>query len=103
MAEMNGGDFYAAIDRYARDQKIAYVHLRNVKGKVPNYTEVFIDEGETDILRILSILHRNGFQGVVIPDHAPAMTCPAPWHAGMAFALGYLRAGMMALDKGFSV
>ncbi len=101
MAEMDGGDFYGAIERYARDGKIAYVHLRNVKGKVPNYTEVFIDEGETDILRILSILHRHNFQGVIIPDHAPHMTCPAPWHAGMSFALGFLRAGMMAVERGF--
>jgi len=29
---------------------------------------------------------------VLFPDHTPQMTCPAPWHAGMAFALGYMRA-----------
>jgi mannonate dehydratase len=29
---------------------------------------------------------------VLIPDHAPQMACGAPWHAGMAFALGYMRA-----------
>ena len=40
----------------------------------------------------LEILHENGFDGVVIPDHTPQMNCAAPWHAGMAFAMGYLRA-----------
>jgi mannonate dehydratase len=101
LAEMSNDGFYEAIETYAAMGKIAYVHLRNVRGKVPNYTEVFIDEGDTDILRVLSILHRNHFQGVIIPDHAPHMTCPAPWHAGMAFALGYLRAGMTVVERGW--
>ena len=56
----------------------------------------FIDEGDVDVLRVLRILKQNGFKGVVIPDHAPQMACAAPWHAGMAYALGYLRAGMQA-------
>lgn len=28
----------------------------------------------------------------MIPDHTPAMTCSASWHAGKAFALGYMKA-----------
>lgn len=47
--------------------------------------------------RVLRILKRNGFEGVIIPDHAPQVTCAAPWHAGMAYALGYLRAGLQAV------
>ena len=43
-------DVYEAIDRYAGQQKIAYVHFRNVRGKVPNYREVFIDEGDVDMI-----------------------------------------------------
>lgn len=92
MAEMTEGDVYEAIDSYSRQRKIAYVHLRNVTGKVPHYRETFIEEGDVDMLRILGILHRNGFDGVVIPDHAPQMTCSAPWHAGMAHTLGFMAA-----------
>ena len=32
------------------------------------------------------------FKGVLIPDHTPAMACEFSWHAGKAFALGYMRA-----------
>lgn len=92
LSEMTEGDIYEAVDRWSRDNRVGYVHLRNVRGKVPNYHEVFIDEGDVDIPRILSILHRNGFEGTVIPDHTPQISCAAPWHAGMAFALGYIRA-----------
>jgi mannonate dehydratase len=94
MAEMTEGGVYEAIDSYSRKGKIAYVHLRNVTGKVPHYRETFIDEGDVDMLRILRILHDTGFNGVVIPDHAPQMTCSAPWHAGMAHTLGFMAAAL---------
>jgi mannonate dehydratase len=98
IGEMAGSDLYAMIDRYAREDKIAYVHFRNVRGRVPDYTEVFIDEGDTDMLEALRIYRRNGFTGVIIPDHTPQMICDAPWHAGMAYALGYMRAAMRAVE-----
>jgi mannonate dehydratase len=97
LAEMTEGDLYEAVDRYSRGGRIGYVHFRNVAGKVPTYRETFIDDGEVDMLRVLAILKRNGFDGVLIPDHTPQMSCAAPWHAGMAFALGYMRAAMQSL------
>ena len=96
LAEMTEGNIYDVVDTYSRQGKLAYVHLRNVRGKAPFYKETFIDDGEVDVLRVLRILKQNGFKGVVIPDHAPQMACSAPWQAGMAYALGYLRAGMQA-------
>ena len=99
LAEMSEGDIYETVDTYSRQNCLAYVHLRNVRGRVPRYRETFIDEGDVDVLRVLRILKRNGFDGVVIPDHAPQMTCAAPWHAGMAFALGYLRAALQAAES----
>ena len=48
----------------------------------------------SDILlaEIVRILRDEGYDGVLIPDHTPEMSCNAPWHAGKAFALGYMRA-----------
>jgi mannonate dehydratase len=97
LAEMTEGDLYAAVDQYSGQGKIAYVHFRNVTGKVPSYRETFVDDGDIDMLRVLRILKKNGFAGVLIPDHTPQMTCDAPWHAGMAYAMGYMRAAMQAL------
>ena len=96
LAEMQEGDVYEAAETYSRQGKIAYVHLRNVKGKAPFYKETFIDDGEVDIRRVIRILKQNRFDGVIIPDHAPQMSCAAPWHAGMAYALGFLRAAIDA-------
>jgi mannonate dehydratase len=96
LAEMTEGDLYDAVETYSQQGKIAYVHLRNVKGKVPSYKETFIDDGDVDVRRVIQILSRNAFDGVIIPDHAPQMSCLAPWHAGMAYALGYLKALLSA-------
>lgn len=100
IAEMQGEmDVYTAIERYTSQGKIAYVHFRNVRGKVPNYHEVFVDEGDVDMLRALELYHKHGYNGVLIPDHTPAVECSAPWHAGMAYAIGYLRAAIQMITR----
>ena len=102
VAEMTEGDVHETVDRYSRQGKIAYIHLRNVVGKVPHYRETFIDEGDVDMVRILTILERNAFDGVIIPDHTPQMSCAAPWHAGMAHTLGFILAAKAVLKSSSS-
>lgn len=100
IAEMHGDmNIYEAVDRYAGQDRIAYVHFRNVKGKVPNYHEVFVDEGDIDMIRTLRLYKKHGYDGVCIPDHTPGLECGAPWHAGMAYALGYMRAAIRMIES----
>ena len=100
LSEMPNEDIYATVDKISQSGRIGYIHFRNVRGTVPNYEEVFVDEGDTDMIRILAILHRNGYDGVLIPDHTPSMDCAAPWHAGMAFAMGYIKAAITLIKQG---
>lgn len=99
LQEMQQGDVYDAIRHYGQQKRIAYVHFRNVRGKVPFYQEVFVDEGDLDMIRVVQALRDVGYDGVVIPDHTPEMSCGAPWHAGMAYALGYIRAAIQAVER----
>ncbi len=99
LAEMTEGDIYETVDTYSSQDKIGYIHFRNVRGTVPTYKETFIDEGDVDMIRVLKILKKNQYSGVLIPDHTPQMTCDAPWHAGMAYALGYLKAALRLMDE----
>ncbi|MEX0324849.1 MAG: mannonate dehydratase [Puniceicoccaceae bacterium] len=92
IAEMPTGDVHEATKHYASQSKIAYVHFRNVVGKVPHYKEVFVDEGDINMHRILTILKAHNFDGVLIPDHTPQMSTDTPWHTGMAYAMGYMKA-----------
>ena len=97
LAEMTEGDIYNVVDRYSRQRRLGYVHFRNVTGKAPNYRETFIDDGDVDMHRVLEILKKNDFDGVLIPDHTPQMSCSAPWHSGMAFAMGYMKSAMKSV------
>jgi mannonate dehydratase len=97
IAEMPTGDIYTATEKYAAQDNIGYIHFRNVVGKAPYYKEVFIDEGDVDMIKILQILRKHNYQGVLIPDHTPRMSCDAPWHAGMAYAMGYMKAALCML------
>ncbi|MCC6445996.1 MAG: mannonate dehydratase [Armatimonadetes bacterium] len=90
-AEM-GIDVLEAIRTFGFQKKICYVHFRNVKGAVPQFDEVFIDEGDVNMLEAMKAYREVGFDGVLIPDHSPALTAPGSWHAGMAYAVGYMRA-----------
>jgi mannonate dehydratase len=99
LQEMTQGNVYDAIEQYGRQGRIAYVHFRNVRGKVPDYREVFVDEGDIDMFRALRGLRAVGFEGVLIPDHTPHLDCDAGWHAGMAYALGYMRAAITAVES----
>jgi hypothetical protein len=35
-----------------------------------------------------------------IPDHTLSMSCDAPWHTGMAWALGYMGAAIKLIQEG---
>lgn len=99
LQEMSEGNIYETIDQYSKQDAIGYVHFRNVKGKIPNYQEVFVDEGDIDMIKALRIFKKNNFDGIFIPDHTPQMTCKAPWHAGMAYALGYMKAALSIVNN----
>jgi len=92
LAEMPDGDIYETTRRFARQNAIAYVHFRNVRGKVPSYVETFVDDGDVDMAGIVRVLHEEGYDGVLVPDHVPELDCPAPWHAGHAYTVGYMKA-----------
>jgi len=89
---------YEAIDHFTKKNKISYVHFRNVRGQLPNYYEEFIDTGDVDMIRALKIFRKNGYSGMMIPDHVPTMAVKEPWVSGVAYAIGYMRALMKAMD-----
>jgi len=99
LSEMPNADIYDMVDRYSKTGRIGYVHFRNVQGKAPNYHEMWIDDGDTDMIRVMEILKRNQFDGVLIPDHTPLLNCEGPWHAGMAYTLGYMKAVLAMLER----
>lgn len=93
-----GVDVYKTIEHFAAQGRIAYVHLRNVRGVVPNYDETLIDDGDVNLAKALLSYHKGGYTGAFIPDHYPKLASAQGDHATVAYSIGYIRGLMKALD-----
>ncbi|MBI3922510.1 MAG: mannonate dehydratase [Armatimonadetes bacterium] len=97
VAEM-GVDVLEAIRYFGSRDKINHVHFRNVRGAVPIYDEVFIDEGKVDMIAAMRAYKEVGYKRTIMPDHTPQVLGDTPdGKRGFAYALGYMRAAMQAL------
>jgi mannonate dehydratase len=79
--------------------KINLVHFRAVRGRVPNYTEVFIDEGDVDMLEAMKTYRKAGYTGPFVSDHTPIVEGDTGWgHIGRTYSIGYMRALVHAVN-----
>ena len=98
VAEM-GVDVPETIRYFGSRKKIHHIHFRNVKGSIPHFEESFIDDGDTDMMEAMRALKEVDYTGTIMPDHTPKVAGDNRWGArGRAFALGYMKAIMKALD-----
>lgn len=95
-----GADVIEAIRYFGHRKKIFYVHFRDVKGEGARFSESFIDDGKTDMKKAVMAYKEVGFNDTLIPDHVPKMIDDIPWgHRGRAYAIGYMRALIEAVDR----
>ena len=100
IAAMGTDGVIDAIRRFGGQGKIFYVHFRDLKGHVPVFDEVFIDEGDVDMFAAMCAYREVGFDGAMIPDHCPVIEGDKDYrHRGMAFSLGYMRALMQIVER----
>jgi mannonate dehydratase len=93
-SEMPGGkaNVTEMIEYFAPKGAIAYIHFRDVRGTVPNFTECFIGDGNYDPAEVMVLLAKNGFDGFLLDDHVPKMDNDSDWnHRGRAHAIGYMQ------------
>ena len=98
VAEM-GVDVYEAIRKIGVQNKIIYVHFRNIRGTPRKFQEVFLDEGDVDMFRSMQTYREVGFQGPFMMDHTPHLPHEKAHWAGRAFAVGYIRAMIQAVHR----
>jgi mannonate dehydratase len=98
IAEM-GVDVLEEIRYFGKLGKIFLVHFRGVRGKVPQYTEVFLDEADLNMARVMKTYQEAGYDGPFVTDHTPRVEGDSPWgHRGRSFSLGYIRALVQAVN-----
>jgi mannonate dehydratase len=89
-------DLPAVIRHFGKQDKIFFVHFRDVRGTPEHFVETFHDEGKTDMRACMEAYRDVGFDGVCRPDHVPTMEGdsndnPAYSSIGRLFAIGYLK------------
>jgi mannonate dehydratase len=94
-----GVDVFAEIEYFVSRKRINLVHFRTVRGTAPKYTEVFIDEGDIDMVQAMKVWKNAGYTGPMVSDHTPRVEGDTPWgHMGRAFSLGFMRAAVQAVN-----
>ncbi len=89
-------DLPAAIRHFGKQEKIFFVHFRDVRGTPQKFVETFHDEGKTNMAECIRAYREVGFEGVLRPDHVPTMEGdsnqnPGYSSIGRLFAIGYVK------------
>jgi len=86
---------------FVKSGRVYDYHFRNVKGKLPYFTESFLDNGSTDMYPIMRALCETGYRGAIELDHTPEFINDPKEKAANAYAVGYMRALAQIAAKSF--
>ncbi|RUT67986.1 mannonate dehydratase [Flavobacterium cupreum] len=92
-------DVLGMIEKHGRNNKIFFVHIRDVVGTPEDFRETFHDNGPTDMFRMMQAYKAVGFDGPLRSDHVPTMAGESNEHFGYEmkgnlFGIGYIK-GLM--------
>jgi mannonate dehydratase len=85
-----GKDVFAAAHAFAKMGKLWKIHFRNVTAPIPDFVETYIDNGYTDMWKVMKTLVDVDFRGNLIADHVPGMA--GGRQSGWSYSMGYIRA-----------
>lgn len=95
-------DIKSMSQKWIQDNRIFFLHFRDVIGSKYHFRETFHDNGPTPMDDMLKHYNDCGFDGPIRPDHAPAMygetqsnfasgTTAGYETSGKIFAIGYIK------------
>ncbi|HEV2273220.1 MAG TPA: mannonate dehydratase [Acidobacteriaceae bacterium] len=94
-----GENIKALAREWCRENKVFYIHARNVRGKRDHFIETFQDDGAIDFGEMFQTFYDNGFRGPLRPDHDPILDAETDVHPGYGvlgkiFGVGYIKGVM---------
>ena len=93
-----GKDVFEAARAFAKMGKLWKIHFRNVTPPIPYFVETYIDNGYTDMWKLMKTLVDVDFRGNLIADHVPAMS--GGRNNNWSYSMGYIRALYKAAQDG---
>ncbi|GGH76184.1 mannonate dehydratase [Pullulanibacillus pueri] len=94
----------SVIRRFAEQDKLFFVHFRDVRGTKEKFEETFHDDGKTDMVEAMKTYFEMGYKGPARPDHVPTMYGEKNDHPGYEvlgrlYGVGYIKGLMEAVRK----
>ena len=83
------GNLLSNIREFIRRDKVIKIHLRNVSAPLPQFTEMFIDDGYGDVFEIVRTVVEAGYSGTIILDHSPEIIGGTGMET--AYCAGYIK------------
>lgn len=85
-----GKDVFEAARAFSKMGKLWKIHFRNVTAPIPDFVETYVDDGYTDMKKLMRTLVEVDFRGILIADHVPQMVGGS--RTGWAYSIGYIKA-----------
>jgi mannonate dehydratase len=98
MLEDPGKEIFDVIRFFGSRKKIFNVHFRNIRGKRNDFQEVYPDEGDIDFVKAIQVYKEVGYPYMLMPDHVPQHPDDPRGQQAFAFAYGYIRALLQAVE-----
>ena len=94
-----GTEILPIVQYLGERSKIHQIHMRNIRGGLHSFEEVYPDEGEMDFFKVMRILRDVQFPGSICPDHMPHHPDDPGGLQSFAFGYGYLKALIQAVNS----
>jgi len=92
-------DILPIVEYLGRRDKIHQIHMRNIRGGLHHFEEVYPDEGVLDLFAIMRVLRDTQFAGAICPDHMPRHADDPGGLQAFAFGYGYIKALIQAVNS----
>src|SRR5437899_3558831 len=97
MLQKPGEEIFDVIRYFGSRGKIFNVHFRNIRGGFLDFRETFIDDGDVDMLKALRVYREVDYDGMMMPDHVPAISGDPRSLQAFAYTFGYIKALIAAI------
>lgn len=99
MLEDPGREIFDVIRYFGERRKIFNIHFRNIRGKRNDFMEVWPDEGDMDMPKIMRTLFELDYEYMVMPDSAPPSPDDPHTYQAFAYCFGYIKALIQSLGS----
>ncbi len=93
-------EIHEVIRYFGTRKKIFNIHFRNIIGKRDDFMEVYPDNGDMNMFRIIKTLQEVEYPYMVMPDHMPRHPDDPNGRQAFAFGFGYIKALIQAAGMG---